>query len=168
MTPSPSPTLQAHALVHGDRGAAYGPPAQDFARTAALWTAVLGDKLAPGASITAHDVGLLMAALKLSRLAHGYHADSAVDLAGYAECLAMVHNTEAAAPPEPTAEIMASAAARLGQIRRSQLDTLPTDIQRAVLTLLIAQDDEKLDLGKFPASNSQPEPDSPGSGEQHE
>jgi hypothetical protein len=93
--------LVAFQLCHGDRQAAYGHPAQDFARTAAPWTALLSDRLLPGAVITPHDIGLMMAALKLSRLAHGYHADSAVDLAGYAETLAMVHRAAQAGGDQP-------------------------------------------------------------------
>jgi hypothetical protein len=67
MTPDASPCLQAHALVNGERGAAYGPPSQDFARTAAMWTVLLGDRLRPGVALTAADVGICMIALKLSR-----------------------------------------------------------------------------------------------------
>jgi hypothetical protein len=79
------PALEAHDLVHGDRGAAYGHPADDFGRTAALWRALFGW------DATAKDVALAMACVKLSRLrATPDHRDSVVDLAGYAETYQMV------------------------------------------------------------------------------
>lgn len=81
--------IEAHALVHGDRQAKYGHPADDFARTAALWRALFGWDAEP------RDVALAMVCLKLSRLrATPDHRDSAVDLAGYAETYRMVVDRE--------------------------------------------------------------------------
>lgn len=77
----------ASKLIHGDRNNQYGPPTQDFDRTARLWTAYFGEKLKPGARFQAHDVASFMALLKLSRLAwQSDKEDSWVDLAGYAAC----------------------------------------------------------------------------------
>jgi hypothetical protein len=53
-------TLEAHGLVFGARGAAYGHPIDDFGRTAAFWTTFLADILRPGCAIVAEDVGPLM------------------------------------------------------------------------------------------------------------
>jgi len=76
----------ANAAVNGDRNNQYGDPRQDFRRTATMWTALLGEKLGDHA-IEAHEVALMMALLKVSRLAwSATKADSWVDLAGYAAC----------------------------------------------------------------------------------
>lgn len=71
----------ADELINGDRNAQYGPPTQDFTRTAAMWAAYLGTPIAP------HDVAALMALLKLSRIAWSPEKhDHWADLAGYAAC----------------------------------------------------------------------------------
>lgn len=72
---------EANALVNGDRNATYGPPTQDFERTAAMWSAY------KGVQFEAHDVAAMMALLKISRLHWSpKKRDSWVDLAGYAAC----------------------------------------------------------------------------------
>lgn len=73
------PELQASYLVrNGERQKVYGHPRRDFNRTALMWSGILG------VEVTAHDVALMMAALKISRLkSTPEHADSVVDLIGY-------------------------------------------------------------------------------------
>lgn len=78
-----------------DRGLNYGRPEDNFQRIANLWKAhlvnidllgadVLGDA---GKGITADDVALMMAMVKIARLENQpNHQDSWVDLAGYAAC----------------------------------------------------------------------------------
>ena len=74
---------EAERLVNGDRNNQYGPPDQDFQRTADLWTIYLDGKRI----IEAHDVAVMMALLKISRLSwKPNHPDSWIDLAGYAAC----------------------------------------------------------------------------------
>lgn len=68
---------QADALINGDRQADYGPPAENFARIAAIWSVILGHP------VTAAQVCHCMAGLKLARLVNGRHDDSAIDAAGY-------------------------------------------------------------------------------------
>lgn len=75
---------EAKRLVYGDRQASYDHPRNDYTRTAALWSAILGQSITPEQAI------LCMIAVKLSRLSHKYKRDSAVDVAGYAECLVRV------------------------------------------------------------------------------
>lgn len=66
---------------NGQREASYGPPLQDFTRTAAMWSAILG------VDVTPEQMALCMAALKISRLvATPDHHDSMVDLVGYMIC----------------------------------------------------------------------------------
>jgi len=76
--------LEANGLVHGDRQASYGHPINDFTRTAALWSALLG------VPVTAEQVGLCMIAVKLSRQCNAPKRDNLVDAAGYAETVQMV------------------------------------------------------------------------------
>jgi len=74
---------EAEKLVNGDRNNQYGPPDQDFQRTADLWTIYLDGRRI----IEAHDVAVMMALLKISRLSwKPNHPDSWIDLAGYAAC----------------------------------------------------------------------------------
>lgn len=74
--------LVAESLVNGDRNAQYGDPNADFARTAALWNAYKGMDI-----ITTHDVAVMMALLKISRISwNPKKLDSWIDLAGYAAC----------------------------------------------------------------------------------
>lgn len=72
---------EAQRLVYGDRQASYGHPADDFGRTAKLWSAILG------VPITAEQVALCMCLVKISRQVNKPGRDNMVDLAGYAACL---------------------------------------------------------------------------------
>lgn len=77
----------AAGLVNGDRNADYGPPTQDFSRSATMLTAYLSDKLKPGARLEPHDIAVAVCCIKLSRLAWSpTKQDHWVDLAGYAQC----------------------------------------------------------------------------------
>lgn len=60
------------------RASSYGPVGPNIERTAALWTAYLGT------TVTAHDVGWLMALLKASRSKQDpANADNYLDAMGY-------------------------------------------------------------------------------------
>lgn len=80
---------EAHRLVNGDRGQAYGPPHLDFARVGRIWGAILDVP-----DIPAHKVGLCLAGLKLSRESFQHKRDSLVDLAGYALTIEKIHEAE--------------------------------------------------------------------------
>ncbi len=75
---------EAQRLVYGERQASYGHPADDFARTAAMWSAILGHP------VTAEQVGLCMCAVKISRQCNAPKRDNMTDLAGYAATVQMV------------------------------------------------------------------------------
>ena len=77
---------EALRITGGDRMNAYGPPDQDFRRTAGMWTALFGQKMAPGAAFTPQDVALAMILLKCSRQTHMQKRDNWTDIAGYARC----------------------------------------------------------------------------------
>lgn len=71
---------EALRLTSGDRQAQYGPPDQDFQRTAQMWSAL------KGVPFTAKEVAMFMICLKLSRQTHQDKRDNWVDIAGYARC----------------------------------------------------------------------------------
>ena len=78
-----------------DRHQVYGPPQEHFARTAGAINALFGSILRR--PITAADWGRMMIVDKLARdMGPRPHPDNAVDLAGYAACLA---ECQASAPP---------------------------------------------------------------------
>jgi hypothetical protein len=87
---------QATAAVK-DRHAVYGPPTAHFARTVGMVNSLFADVLRR--PLTTADWARIMILDKLARdLGPRPHADNAVDLAGYAACLA---ECQASAPPPP-------------------------------------------------------------------
>ena len=74
---------EALRITKGDRNASYGPPDQDFQRTAQMWSAI------KGVPFESREVALFMVALKLSRETHQRKRDNWVDIAGYARCGSM-------------------------------------------------------------------------------
>jgi hypothetical protein len=93
--PKPAPTLEtdtedilsiAYRITRGDRQNSYGPPDQDFRRTANMWTGLFGEMLKPGVKFEPFHVAQAMILIKLSRQLHQRKADNWVDIAGYARC----------------------------------------------------------------------------------
>jgi hypothetical protein len=80
---------EAQDLVYGDRGDDYGHPLDDFGRTAHMWSAILGVHVEP------EQVGLCMAALKISREVNSPKRDNLTDMAGYAETVRMCREERA-------------------------------------------------------------------------
>lgn len=77
---------EADGLINGDRNNQYGPPTQDFERTAAILNA-MGYRRPGGEPLMAHDVAILVMAVKLSRIAwQPDKRDSWTDTIGYAAC----------------------------------------------------------------------------------
>jgi len=85
---------EAKRITGGTRREDYGHPADDFRKTARMWSGILAGKLLDGAEITAMDVPLCMIAVKLARQAHRHKRDNLVDIAGYARTAAMVAGDE--------------------------------------------------------------------------
>tara|TARA_R110000851_G_scaffold97428_1_gene211137 strand:+ start:16626 stop:16889 length:264 start_codon:yes stop_codon:yes gene_type:complete len=67
----------AATLVNGDRARDYGTPKANFGRIAAGWSVILDH------DVSAEQVALCMAWLKIARLVNGPHSDSYVDAAAY-------------------------------------------------------------------------------------
>jgi len=77
---------EALSITRGSRNASYGPPDQDFRRTAGMWSALFAAKLREGEAFEPRDVALAMILLKTSRETHQRKRDNWVDIAGYARC----------------------------------------------------------------------------------
>ena len=77
--------VEADRLVSVDRQADYGHPIDDFSRSAAMWSAILGIE------VQAEQIPLCMIAVKMSRELNRAKRDNLVDIAGYAKTLALVH-----------------------------------------------------------------------------
>ncbi len=77
---------EAIRLVLGDRNSSYGTPADDYAKTAKLWTGLLIHKLKPGTEITPKEAVLMMALMKISREVNRPKRDNLVDAHGYLLC----------------------------------------------------------------------------------
>jgi hypothetical protein len=74
----------AHQITHGERGEAYGPPHEDYARVAAIYRAVVTD----GQISNSADAALFMVCMKLARIGYNVkhyklHVDSVRDAMGY-------------------------------------------------------------------------------------
>ncbi len=77
-TPLPKALAEdAISLVYGPRNDDYGHPHDDFTRTAALWSALLG------VEITAEQAAMMMVLLKLSREMNKHKDDNSIDAHGY-------------------------------------------------------------------------------------
>lgn len=72
---------EADKLVYGDRERDYGSVSKNFDNIARMWSVVLGF------DVTAKQVGLCMAAMKIAREVNLPKRDNLVDLAGYAATL---------------------------------------------------------------------------------
>ncbi len=77
---------EASRITRGSRQSQYGPPDQDFRRTAGMWSALFISKLKDGVTFESRDVALAMILLKTSRETHQRKRDNWVDIAGYASC----------------------------------------------------------------------------------
>ncbi|MDD4564823.1 MAG: DUF6378 domain-containing protein [Eubacteriales bacterium] len=76
----------ASGYVTKDRESQYGSPEDNFKIIAELWDIYLKGCAEDG-PITAEDVAIMMALLKIGRIASGQKkSDNYIDLAGYAAC----------------------------------------------------------------------------------
>lgn len=86
---------EAQGIIYGDREKTYGHPAKNLLCIAGMWEHYLfsrGLLDTNGPGLQPEDVALMMALLKISRLANQPdHKDSLVDLAGYAALVERCH-----------------------------------------------------------------------------
>ena len=76
----------AARITRGDRQAVYGPPEQDFKKTADMWTGLFQYMLAEDAKFEPRHVAMALICMKMSREFHQRKKDNWVDIAGYARC----------------------------------------------------------------------------------
>ena len=89
---------RAAAIVDGDREQTYGDPGRNLRAIAELWTGWLRARgaLNPGINLNFEDAAMMMALVKVARLAHDPgHEDSKVDLAGYTYLMDRVQREKA-------------------------------------------------------------------------
>ena len=85
----------AKKCVMGDRQDDYGTPERNFENIAALWTDYLRAANPMNCvKISPKDAAVMMALMKIARIANGNKEDSFVDLAGYAACAAEIAGEE--------------------------------------------------------------------------
>jgi len=78
---------KAASLVGSDRDRQHGAKHDNFRRIAGVWNAWLAIRKDPSAPLDAHDVGCMMALMKLARTQSGaLNVDDYVDACGYAAC----------------------------------------------------------------------------------
>jgi hypothetical protein len=77
MVIDPVIATEAAQLVQEDRQADYGTPQENLGRIAGLWAAYLGCK------VTAEDVSVMMALVKIGRMKGRYKRDNTVDGVAY-------------------------------------------------------------------------------------
>lgn len=80
--------LEEAQAVISERQAQYGTREENFGRIAAHWSVILG------AEVTPRQVALCMIALKIARECWRPARDNAVDICGYAHCLAELNEKE--------------------------------------------------------------------------
>lgn len=73
--------IEAHSIINGARRASYGSPKESFDDIASAWTLQLKSQLTK--PITARQVALMMAMLKILRDRSKPARDNTVDLCGY-------------------------------------------------------------------------------------
>ena len=76
----------AEKCVTGKREQDYGSPEDNFETIGRFWTTYLKARYGTELAISADDVSMMQALLKIARIAAGSGSDSFVDLAGYAAC----------------------------------------------------------------------------------
>jgi hypothetical protein len=75
---------EAARLVNGDRNDTHGDKTTNHGNIASLWNAYLGIRREPAARLSAEDVAIMMALLKIARTQTGsLNLDDHIDAAGY-------------------------------------------------------------------------------------
>jgi hypothetical protein len=90
---NPTEILDKAAEIVYDRPDSHGEPEDSFKTIAEMWNGYLRGGGIPDPNIRPHDVANMMVLLKVARNAEGhYHEDNYVDIAGYAENGARLHD----------------------------------------------------------------------------
>lgn len=84
--------LEEALKVTEERQKSYDKPEDNFQRIADYWS-VYFKSTGRDLTITQQDVALMMILMKVARIQWKYSTDSAVDIAGYAHCLARIESS---------------------------------------------------------------------------
>ena len=86
----------AATLVAGDRARSYGDKEANFGKIATLWNAYFLMRTHLAAPLTAKDIGIMMALMKIARTQTGAgDADNWIDGAGYLACAGEIDTKDA-------------------------------------------------------------------------
>ena len=84
---------RAHEIIYGDREQTYGSPDKNLQTIADYWSTHLSNQLNEKIVLTCADVCEMMILLKVARLGNNpTHADSLLDIAGYAALQDRIQN----------------------------------------------------------------------------
>lgn len=108
----------AARITATERQADYGHPREDFERTAAMWSAILG------VHVPADRVPLCMIALKISRHCHKPKRDNLVDIAGYARTIERLQESEVPGPGIDHESLLG--------LYETTIGTMPPDVRRLI------------------------------------
>ena len=90
---------EALKVTGQERPKDYVNPYDDFSCTGQIWSAMIRVRFGVTLNLTADFVGLMMAAMKISRESGRHKHDNLVDIAGYAECVYNALTEEEARKP---------------------------------------------------------------------
>ncbi len=135
--------LDKAAAAVKDRQFTYGPPNKNFANIAELWNAWLAaryeDKMMP--LLDATDVSMMSILIKSARLAETPdHADSWLDIAGYAGCGLQVQPDKESSFEEAVAEAVNSAQAKRTEWTGSYAGAVGCGCDKCVARRAMAQE----------------------------
>lgn len=77
---------EAKRITTGDRNVDYGPPDEDFCRSAGMLNALFAHKFKDGESFASEDIAKIQIVIKLSRSVWSEKRDHWTDICGYGAC----------------------------------------------------------------------------------
>lgn len=89
--PEDAISLEAADLVYGPRAASYGHPIVNFTHIAEHWKLLIKRMYGVDVPLDARFVALAMIQQKVDRECNKHSRDNLVDIAGFAECLHVIH-----------------------------------------------------------------------------
>jgi hypothetical protein len=91
---------EAERIIYGDREQTYGKPDKNLLTIANYWNIHIKAKYGTSVGLTAEDVCVMMALLKLAREANKHGRDNLVDMIGYVGLIQRVLDSQNAPDPQ--------------------------------------------------------------------